>query len=72
MVNGHPPVSHKVKHQDELRGITAKLIKIEKLEVRTSREALLNGHPFLRVFLVTFSVYFFFLSLFFPCCCSNL
>ncbi|CAM9366535.1 unnamed protein product [Ectocarpus sp. 12 AP-2014] len=32
MVNGHPPVSHKVKHQDELRGITAKLIKIEKLE----------------------------------------
>lgn len=34
MVNGHAPVSHKVKHQDELRGITAKLIKIEKLEVR--------------------------------------
>lgn len=32
-VNGHAPVSHKVKHQDELRGITAKLIKIEKLEV---------------------------------------
>ena len=34
MVNGHAPISHKVKHQDELRGITAKLIKIEKLEVR--------------------------------------
>lgn len=34
MVNGHAPVSHKVKHQDELRGITAKLINIEKLEVR--------------------------------------
>lgn len=33
MVNGHAPVSHKVKHQDELRGITAKLIKIDKLEV---------------------------------------
>ncbi|CAM9197144.1 unnamed protein product [Scytosiphon promiscuus] len=32
MVNGHAPISHKVKHQDELRGITAKLIKIEKLE----------------------------------------
>lgn len=33
MVMGHAPISHKVKHQDELRGITAKLIKIEKLEV---------------------------------------
>lgn len=34
MINGHAPISHKVKHQDELRGITAKLMKIEKLEVR--------------------------------------
>lgn len=33
LVNGHAPVGHKVKHQDELRGITAKLIHIEKLEV---------------------------------------
>ena len=34
MVHANPPVTHKVKHQDELRAITAKLIKIEKLEVR--------------------------------------
>ncbi|CAN0082087.1 unnamed protein product [Ascophyllum nodosum] len=32
MVRRHVPVSHKVKHQDELRSITAKLIKIDKLE----------------------------------------
>eukprot|EP00752_Nemacystus_decipiens_P002173 g2069.t1 len=37
MVNGHAPISHKVKHQDELRGITAKLIKIEKLEATRGR-----------------------------------
>lgn len=29
----HPAISHKVKHQNELRGITAKLLAIEKLEV---------------------------------------
>ena len=34
MVRRHVPVSHKVKHQDELRSITAKLIKIDKLEAR--------------------------------------
>ncbi|CAM9708089.1 unnamed protein product [Discosporangium mesarthrocarpum] len=32
MVSSHPPVSHRVKHEDELRRITAKIIHIEKLE----------------------------------------
>lgn len=51
MVNGHAPISHKVKHQDELRGITAKLIKIEKLEVREicQSRAELNRRPVGRV-----------------------
>lgn len=34
LVMGHTAIQHKLKHQEELRSITAKLIRIEKLEVR--------------------------------------
>eukprot|EP00904_Undaria_pinnatifida_P003248 jgi/Undpi1/12924/HiC_scaffold_7.g02590.m1 len=37
MVHANAPITHKVKHQDELRAITAKLIKIEKLESTRGR-----------------------------------
>lgn len=37
LVHSNAPVTHKVKHEDELRAITAKLIKIEKLESTRGR-----------------------------------